>query len=162
MKTLERAFSFCYNSNMPWIILFPLSLTLLIETIIYMFLKWGDIKLFVVASVANIVLNTTMNLILLSITDATAYYIVLISYEIGTTLVEALIITLFMRFKFWKTLLFAVLANGVSYLVGLLLQPVYQTRTTIIVLTIVFLALYLAFEVVTIIFYSKKANKTIK
>ena len=109
---------------MPWIILFPLSLTLLIETIIYMFLKWGDIKLFVVASVANIVLNTTMNLILLSITDATAYYIVLISYEIGTTLVEALIITLFMRFKFWKTLLFAVLANGVSYLVGLLLQPV--------------------------------------
>lgn len=147
---------------MPWIILFPLSLTLLIETIIYMFLKWGDIKLFVVASVANIVLNTTMNLILLSITDATAYYIVLISYEIGTTLVEALIITLFMRFKFWKTLLFAVLANGVSYLVGLLLQPVYQTRTTIIVLTIVFLALYLAFEVVTIIFYSKKANKTIK
>ncbi len=147
---------------MPWIILFPLSLTLLIETVIYMFLKWGDIKLFVVASVANIVLNTTMNLILLSITDATAYYIVLISYEIGTTLVEALIITLFMRFKFWKTLLFAVLANGVSYLVGLLLQPVYQTRTTIIVLTIVFLALYLAFEVVTIIFYSKKANKTIK
>lgn len=147
---------------MPWIILFPLSLTLLIETIIYMFLKWGDIKLFVVASVANIVLNTTMNLILLSITDATAYYIVLISYEIGTTLVEALIITLFMRFKFWKTLLFAVLANGVSYLVGLLLQPVYQTRTTIIVLTIVFLALYLAFEVVTIIFYYKKANKTIK
>ncbi len=147
---------------MPWIILFPFSLTLLIETIIYMFLKWGDIKLFVVASVANIVLNTTMNLILLSITDATAYYIVLISYEIGTTLVEALIITLFMRFKFWKTLLFAVLANGVSYLVGLLLQPVYQTRTTIIVLTIVFLALYLAFEVVTIIFYSKKANKTIK
>ena len=147
---------------MPWIILFPLSLTLLIETIIYMFLKWGDIKLFVVASVANIVLNTTMNLILLSITDATAYYIVLISYEIGTTLVEALIITLFMCFKFWKTLLFAVFANGVSYLVGLLLQPVYQTRTTIIVLTIVFLALYLAFEVVTIIFYSKKANKTIK
>lgn len=147
---------------MPWIILFPLSLTLLIETIIYMFLKWGDIKLFVVASVANIVLNTTMNLILLSITDAIAYYIVLISYEIGTTLVEALIITLFMRFKFWKTLLFAVLANGVSYLVGLLLQPVYQTRTTIIVLTIVFLALYLAFEVVTIFFYSKKANKTIK
>ena len=147
---------------MPWIILFPLSLTLLIETIIYMFLKWGDIKLFVVASFANIVLNTTMNLILLSITDATAYYILLISYEIGTTLVEALIITLFMHFKFWKTLLFAVLANGVSYLVGLLLQPVYQTRTTIIVLTIVFLALYLAFEVVTIIFYSKKANKTIK
>ena len=121
-----------------------------------------DIKLFVVASVANIVLNTTMNLILLSITEATAYYIVLISYEIGTTLAEALIITLFMRFKFWKTLLFAVLANGVSYLVGLLLQTVYQTRTTIIVLTIVFLALYLAFEVVTIIFYSKKANKTIK
>lgn len=147
---------------MPWIILFPLSLTLLIETIIYMFLKWSDIKLFAVASIANIILNTTMNAILISINDQTIYYVVLISYEIGTTLLEALIITLFMRFKFWKVLLFAILANGVSFLVGFLLRDVYNTRNTIIILTIVFFALYFAFEIVTVILYSKKKNKNIQ
>ena len=145
---------------MPWIILFPLSLTLLIETVIYMFLKWGDIKLFLVVSIANLVLNTTMNFILLSISDINTYNIVLISYEIGTTLVEALIIFLFMRFKFWKTLLFAIAANGASFLMGFLLRDVYQTRTTIIVLTIIFFALFLAFEAAMIFIHSKKVRKT--
>ncbi len=147
---------------MPWIILFPLSLTLLVETLIYMFLKWGDIKLFLVASIANIVLNTVMNAILIAVNDQTIYYIVLASYEIGTTLLEALIITLFMRFKFWKVLLFAIAANGASYLLGLPLQEIYQTRTTIIVLTIVFFVLYLGLETVTLVFHSKRSNKTIQ
>ena len=145
---------------MPWIILFPLSLTLLIETVIYMFLKWGDIKLFLVVAISNLVLNTTMNFILLGITDVNIYYAVLISYEIGTTLAETLIIFLFMRFKFWKTLLFAVLANGASFLMGFLLKDVYQTRTTIIVLTIIFFVLFLAFEIVTIFVHSRRINKT--
>ena len=145
---------------MPWIILFPLSLTLLIETVIYMFLKWGDIKLFLVVSIANLVLNTTMNFILLSISDINTYNIVLISYEIGTTLVEALIIFLFMRFKFWKVLLFAIAANGASFLMGFLLRDVYQTRTTIIVLTIIFFALFLAFEAAMIFIHSRKVHKT--
>ena len=145
---------------MPWIILFPLSLTLLIETVIYMFLKWGDIKLFLVVAISNLVLNTTMNFILLGITDINIYYAVLISYEIGTTLIEALIIFLFMRFKFWKTLLFAALANGASFLMGFLLKDVYQTRTTIIVLTIIFFVLFIAFEIVTIFIHSRRINKT--
>ena len=145
---------------MPWIILFPLSLTLLIETVIYMFLKWGDIKLFLVVSIANLVLNTTMNFILLSISDINTYNIVLISYEIGTTLLEALIIFLFMRFKFWKVLLFAIAANGASFLMGFLLRDVYQTRTTIVVLTIIFFALFLAFEAVMIFIHSRKVHKT--
>ena len=145
---------------MPWIILFPLSLTLLIETVIYMFLKWGDIKLFLVVSIANLVLNTTMNFILLSISDINTYNIVLISYEIGTTLVETLIIFLFMRFKFWKTLLFAIAANGASFLMGFLLRDIYQTRTTIVVLTIIFFALFLVFEAVMIFIHSRKVHKT--
>ena len=145
---------------MPWIILFPLSLTLLIETVIYMFLKWGDIKLFLIVAISNLVLNTTMNFILLSIENVNTYYIVLVSYEIGTTLLEALIIFLFMRFKFWKTLLFAVLANGASFLMGFLLKDVYQTRTTIIVLTIIFFVLFIAFEIVTIFIHSRRTNKT--
>ena len=145
---------------MPWIILFPLSLTLLIETVIYMFLKWGDIKLFLVVSIANLVLNTTMNFILLSISDINTYNIVLISYEIGTTLVEALMIFLFMRFKFWKVLLFAIAANGASFLMGFLLRDAYQTRITIIVLTIIFFALFLAFETVMIFIHFRKVHKT--
>ena len=145
---------------MPWIILFPLSLTLLIEAVIYMFLKWGDIKLFLVVSISNLVLNTTMNFILLSISDINTYNIVLISYEIGTTLVEALIIFLFMRFKFWKVLLFAIAANGASFSMGFLLRDVYQTRTTIIVLTIIFFALFLVFEAVMIFIHSRKVHKT--
>ena len=145
---------------MPWIILFPLSLTLLIETVIYMFLKWGDIKLFLIVAISNLVLNTTMNFILLSIENVNTYYIVLASYEIGTTLLEALIIFLFMRFKFWKTLLFAVLANGASFLMGFLLKDVYQTKTTIIVLTIIFFVLFISFEIVTIFIHSRRTNKT--
>lgn len=147
---------------MPWIILFPLSLTLLIETVIYMFLKWGDLKLFIVVSIANIVLNTTMNLILFSIRDATVYYIFLFSYEIGTTLLEALLIFLLMRFKFPKILLFAIAANLASYLMGFAFKGIYQTKVTIIVVTLVLFALYIGFEIFTIIYHLKKNPKTTK
>ena len=153
---------FLYNWSMPWIILFPLSLTLLIETVIYMFLKWGDLKLFIVVSIANIVLNTTMNLILFSIRDATAYYIFLFSYEIGTTLLEALLIFLFIRFKFPKILLFAIAANLASYLMGFAFKGIYQTKVTIIVVTLVLFALYIGFEIFTIIYHLKKNPKTTK
>ena len=147
---------------MPWIILFPLSLTLLIEIVIYMFLKWGDLKLFIVASLANIVLNPVMNFILLSMTDVKIYYIFLISYEIGTTLLEALIIFLFTRIKFPKVLLFAIAANLASYLMGYAFKGIYQTKVTIIVATIVLFVLYLAFEAFTIIYHSRKNTKATK
>lgn len=147
---------------MPWIILFPLSLTLLIETVIYMFLKWGDLKLFIVVSLANIVLNPVMNFILLSMTDVKIYYIFLISYEIGTTLLEALIIFLFTRIKFPKVLLFAIAANLASYLMGFAFKGIYQTKITIIVATIVLFVLYFAFEAFTIIYHSRKNAKATK
>ena len=147
---------------MPWIILFPLSLTLLIETVIYMFLKWGDLKLFIVVSLANIVLNPVMNFILFSITDAKVYYVFLFSYEIGTTLLEALIIFLFTRIKFPKVLLFAIVANLASYLMGFAFKGIYQTKVTIIVATIVLFVLYLAFEAFTIIYHSRNDTKATK
>ena len=127
-----------------------------------MFLKWGDLKLFIVVSIANIVLNTTMNLILFSIRDATVYYIFLFSYEIGTTLLEALLIFLLMRFKFPKILLFAIAANLASYLMGFVFKGIYQTKVTIIVVTLVLFALYIGFEIFTIIYHLKKNPKTTK
>lgn len=137
-------------------ILFPLAITLAVETAIYMLLKWGDLKLFIVASLLNLVLNPLMNILLGLTTNQTSYNVLLISYEIGTTILEGVIIILVCRFKPWKTMLFAFLANGASLLVGLVLQPVYQTRVTIIVLTIVFTLIYVAIAVVTLILHTKK------
>ena len=140
-------------------ILFPLAITLAIETPIYLLLKWRDLKLFVIVSVLNILLNVTMNISLMFISDVTAYYAVLISYEIITTLVESLIIFLLMKFKYWKVLLFAIAANIASFLVGYFLQPVYQTKITIIVLTVIFLFAYLFVEILTLISFSSSRKQ---
>lgn len=137
-------------------IIFPLSITLAIETPIYLLLKWRDLKLFIVISILNLVLNPTMNIILGYMPNHTAYYATLISYEIMTTLVESLVIFLFMRFKYWKVLLFAMIANGASFLMGYLLRPVYQTKITIVVLTVIFLLVFLFFEVLTLLSYMKR------
>ena len=140
-------------------ILFPLAITLAIETPIYLLLKWRDLKLFIIASVLNLLLNITMNISLMFISDVTAYYAVLISYEIITTLVESLIIFLLMKFKYWKVLLFAIAANIASFLVGYFLQPVYQTKITIIVLTVIFLFAYLFVEILTLISFSSSRKQ---
>ena len=140
-------------------ILFPLAITLAIETPIYLLLKWRDLKLFVIVSVLNLLLNITMNISLMFISDVTAYYAVLISYETITTLVESLIIFLLMRFKYWKVLLFAIAANIASFLVGYFLQPVYQTKITIIVLTVIFLFAYLFVEILTLISFSSSRKQ---
>lgn len=139
-------------------ILFPLTITLAVETAIYMLLKWGNLKLFIVVSVMNLVLNPLMNILLGLTNNPTAYYVLLISYEIGTTLLESLIVFLFCRFKYWRTLLFAVIANGASFLLGFLLEPVFHTRITIIVLTVVFFSIYLGIEVVTLVLHTKKGT----
>lgn len=140
-------------------ILFPLVITLAIETPIYLLLKWRDLKLFVIVSVLNLLLNVTMNVSLMFISDVTAYYAVLISYEIITTLVESLIIFLLMKIKYWKVLLFAIAANIASFLVGYFLQPIYQTKITIIVLTVIFLFAYLFVEILTLISFSSSRKQ---
>ena len=142
-------------------ILFPLSVTLAIEVPIYLLLKWRDLKLFIVASVLNLILNPLMNYALYYIQAIIPnYYIALISLEIMTTLIESLVIFLFMRIKYWKVLLFAVAANSASLLVGYLLQPAYRTKITIIVLMVIFLSFFLFIEVLTILSFAKNnANR---
>ena len=100
-------------------IIFPLAVTLVIETGLYMILKHRVLKLFLVVGIMNLVLNPTMNIILLLCGDTQfKYWLILIIGEVSTTFLESLIVYLFMRFKYLKILLFAVIANLGSFLVG--------------------------------------------
>lgn len=135
-------------------IYFSLVITLFIETGIYMILKHRDIKLLLVVSLMNVILNPIMNFVLMDIiSNDTAYYIFLVIYEIFTTLVESLIIYLFMRFKYFKILIFAIIANAASFLVGLLFGPVYETQTLLKIMSLVFTLGYLAIYTTTLAFF---------
>jgi len=143
-------------------ILFPLSITLAVEVPIYLLLKWRDLKLFITASVANLILNPLMNSLLLLIfadKGKVPFYSFLISYEILTTIVEALIIYLVCKIPFKKTILFALLANLSSYLVGLLMNNLCDRVALRIVLTILFLSIFAFIEIITIIHYVKTNKK---
>ena len=138
-------------------IIFPLAVTLVIETGLSMILKHRDLKLFLVVGIMNVVLNSTMNTILLLYGDTQLkYWIILIVGEISTTLIESLIVYLFMRFKYLKILLFAVIANLGSFLVGLALEPLFGNKTLLIIVTVVFLLIYIAIYLVVLISFFKK------
>ena len=138
-------------------IIFPLAVTLVIETGLYMILKHRDLKLFLVVGVMNLVLNTTMNIVLLLCGDTQLkYWLILIIGEVSTTFIESLIVYLFMRFKYLKILLFAVIANLGSLLVGLALEPLFGNKTFLIIATIIFLTCYIAIYLVVLISFFKK------
>ena len=138
-------------------IIFPLAVTLVIETGLYMILKHRDLKLFLVVGIMNLVLNSTMNIILLLCGDTQfKYWLILIIGEVSTTLIESLIVYLFMRFKYLKILLFAVIANLGSFLVGLALEPLFGNKTLLIIVTVVFLLIYIAIYLVVLISFFKK------
>ena len=140
-------------------ILFSLANTLLIETGIYMILKHRDLKLLLVVSIMNLVLNPAMNITFyFAIPDEKTYWIALAIAEVSTTLIESLIVFLFMRFKYPKTLLFAFLANVSSLAAGLLLRPVYETKTTIIVLTSLFFLGYLFTYIFVLVSFTRRYN----
>ena len=154
-----KAFLFCTRISLMFIlsILFPLAVTLVIETGVYMILKHRDLKLFLAASIMNLVLNPTMNTILIQFGDtAIKYWLILIIGEVSTTLIESLIVFFFMRFKYLKILLFAVLANISSFLLGLALNQLYDYRTVLIVITILFLCFYTAMYFLVLILFIRK------
>ena len=110
-------------------ILFPLSVTLLVETTIYMFLDRHSIKLFLVASIMNVILNLAMNALLLFVTRTTVLYLwTLIIYEIGTTIVESIIIWKAMRIKYVNTLACSVSANLLSFIIGSFLNEYFTPQ----------------------------------
>lgn len=142
-------------------ILFPLSLTLVIETGLYMILKHRDLKLFLVVSIMNLFLNPTMNIILLLFGDtAIKYWIILSIGEVLTTLIESLVVYIFMKFKYQKILIFAVIANLASFLIGLAFEFLYENQTALIIATIVLLLGYIAIYLVILLSFIQR-NKEI-
>lgn len=134
-------------------IILPLTITLCLETGIYMILKHKDLRLFIVVSIMNLVLNPLMNIGLSQISDKTIYWIVLISSEIATTFIESLIVYFFLKEKYLKVLLFAGIANVVSFVVGLIffLTPIYETKIAILVVSSLFVIVYLVSYIITLI-----------
>ena len=132
-------------------ILFGLAITLCLEAWIYMLLKRHSLKLLLIVTLMNLVLNPTMNIILYYFgNDQTTYWIIVALYEVGTTIVESLIVFLFMRFKYYKVLLIALFANAASFIVGLALAPTYNYLVVAIILTICFFIGYLVIYFLTI------------
>ena len=150
-----------YNIDMLEL-LFPLSITLAIEVPIYLLLKWRDLKLFVTASVSNLVLNLLMNSILyfaIGPHNSELYYGFLVFFEIFTTVIESLIIFFVMKCKYKEAVLHAFVANLTSLLVGLALNNLYDFYTLRIVLTLFFLSVFVFIEIITIIHYVKTHKK---
>jgi len=124
-------------------ILLPLSITLAIETGIYMILKHKDLKLFIIVSLMNMVLNLGMNIALHFIHDEATYWMLLTFFEIVTIVLESVILMLTMKFSFLRCLLFSIHANVISFAIGILLLPVYEMKITPIILSVIFLLVYL-------------------
>lgn len=145
-------------------IILSLSITLAIEVPIYMILKHRDMKLFAIASLLNIILNLSMNIGLSYVTERGLYWLILSLSEVATTLIEATVIYLFMKFKYLKVLLYAFIANLSSFLVGYLLSltGLYETKIALFVVLGLFLVIYLfsyAFVLtVTILNYRNRNN----
>ena len=79
--------------------------------------------------------------------------------EVLTTLVEALIIFLVCKSKYIETLLHALAANMTSFIVGLLLNYLYDLHVLIVILTILFSAAYAFVGAITVIHYVKTRGK---
>ena len=124
-------------------ILLPLSITLAIETGIYMILKHKDLKLFIVVSLMNLILNPSMNIGLHFIKDDATYWILLAIFEVLTIAIESVVLKLFMKFHYLSCLVFSIHANVISFAVGMLLLPVYEMKITPIILSVIFLLIYL-------------------
>lgn len=135
-------------------ILFGLAITLCIETWIYMLLNRSSLKLFIVASLMNLVLNISMNIILTMFgKDNLSYWLILSIYEVMTTLVESLIIFVIFKFKYFKTLLVALIANVSSFLIGLVLGPIHSDLVLLIIFTSLFFLGYIALYILTMRLY---------
>ena len=135
-------------------ILFNLAITLCIETWIYMLLNRSSLKLFIVASLMNLVLNTSMNIILTIFgKDNLSYWLILSIYEVMTTLVESLIIFFIFKFKYFKTLLIALIANVSSFLIGLVLGSIHSNLVLLIIFTSLFFLGYIALYILTMRLY---------
>ena len=123
-------------------IILALAITLAIEVNLYMILDYKNLKLFVVVSIVNIITNSSMNLILLSTRSGFYYYLILSIFEVSVVFLEALVVTLILKYKYTSSLLFSFIANTSSFLVGLLINQIVKTNTAMIIAIIIFMVIY--------------------
>lgn len=103
-------------------IVFALALTIALEGWVYNFLKPWSLKLFLTTMVMNLILNTSMNLILSSYTNQSNYYYFLALFEVLTIAIETVVLFLVFKEKLLKTFLFSLTANVVSLVFGLFIN----------------------------------------
>ena len=123
-------------------IFLALVITLAIEVNTFIFLDRKNIFLWLAATAMNIVLNVSMNIILLFIKDAFWYYFTLSTYEIMTFIVEGLIIYFIFKYRFIKCLLVSLIANASSLIVGLIVNQLIINMTMMIIFIIIFTIIY--------------------
>ena len=123
-------------------IILALAITLAIEVNLYMILDYKNLKLFIVVSIINITTNSSMNLILLTTRNDFYYYLILSIFEVGVVFLEALVVTIILKYKYTSSLLFSLIANVSSFLMGLLINQIVKTNTAVIIAIIVFMVIY--------------------
>ena len=144
-------------------IVLPLAITLAVETGTYIILKHKSLKLFFVVSLLNLILNPIMNFGLLYLTDEAMYYLVLAAAEALTVFIESLFIFLVIKEKYLKVLLYSLIANAASFLVGFILSftPIYETVKTVYIVTVTFVVIYfLLYLFIILSFISKKKKNS--
>lgn len=124
-------------------IILSLMITLAVEVNIYLLLSNKSLKLFIVASLMNIVLNLTMNIILTNLPNLLWYLIILGIYEVTTIFVEALMVYFVCKYPFIRCLIASICANAASFLAGLLIYHFADIKIKKTILLIVFIAIYL-------------------
>ena len=123
-------------------IILALAITLAIEVNLYMILDYKNLKLFIVVSIINIITNSSMNLILLTTRNDFYYYLILSIFEVSVVFLEALVVTIILKYKYASSLLFSLIANVSSFLMGLLINQIVKTNTAVIIAIIVFIVIY--------------------
>ena len=141
-------------------IIFSLLLTLAIELFIYGFADHFRLKSYLIMLGVNIVLNVTMNVILVSLNSYQAYLIGLVIAEVLVFVIEAITFYLFAEKKLWFAFVIAFAANTTSLAIGNLFNQLKVTENPIsyYIFLVIFLCLISAQIAVVISFFIKKRS----
>ena len=119
-----------------------LFITLAVEMLIMTVFFFKDIKVLISLSLANIILNVGMNLLIGLMPNEIAYYLFLSLFEVNTFVAEALILIFFCKKPPLKSFLVSLLANALSLGVGLLINACHIDIKTKMILIITFAVVY--------------------
>ena len=141
-------------------IIFALLLTLAVELFIYAFADHFRLKSYLIMFGVNVILNITMNVILLSLNSYQAYITGLIIAEVIVFVIEAMTFYIFAEKKLWFAILIAFTANIASLALGNLFNQFKITDNMVAyyILLIVFLCLISAQVAIVISFFIKKRS----